>query len=212
MYISVDNYRQMYLDGKDKEIILEEIVKIRHEIAKAKNKLESPANEYDNRSYPLERGVVDVCRDYFEAATSYLSEITGEAAELTEEEKASLIFDSMVDDISCVTLTVGRYLQDKYELTFNGDDAELTELHLGSETLVKKIDSAAAKEIIRSLHIGEWKDNYTPEQYGCTLNEPTKWELRIDYTGGAAPRFYDGIGVFPYNFKSLLRLMNADIV
>lgn len=211
MYISVDSYREMYLDGKDVKAITEEIEKIRREIAKTKNKLESPANVYDSRLYPSQGSVIDIYRGYLNAAFTTLAGLTGEDCEFTEEEKASLIFDTTVDDISCISLTAGSYLQDKYELTFGDEEAEICEMHLEKESVFRKIELTAARETVRSLHLGEWKETYTPEQYGCTLNEPTKWQLRIDYKTGAVPRFYDGAGVFPYNFDVLVHLLGADI-
>ena len=212
MYISVENYKEMYLNGKDAAAVAEEIQKIRRQIARAKEKLESPANVYDSYANESETSVIDIYKGYLNAALGHLSALTGLPCELTEEEKASLIFDSTVDDISCITLTAGRYLQDKYELTFNGDVAEICELHLGDDSVCRGIDLSHARKTVKALHIGEWKETYTPEQYGCTLNEPTKWQLRIDYRSGSAPRFYDGFGIFPYNFDVLARLLGADII
>lgn len=211
MYISVENYREMYLKGKDSKVVLDEIEKIRHEIAKIKNKLESPVNSYNSYTHSSEIASIDVFRGYLSAALGYLSEINEEACDFTEEEKASMIFDSTVDGISCITLTVGEYLQDKYELIFGGEEAEILEVHLGGESVSRKINTETAREKIHSLHIGEWHENYSPEKYGCTLNEAVKWQLRIDYKTGAAPRFFDGYGVFPYNFSILARLLGADV-
>lgn len=209
MYISVENYEEIYLKGKDSETVLEEIEKIRREIAKAKTKLESPANVYD--TYPRDESVIDICRKYLASAMKYYSDLTGKACELSEEEKASAIFNSTVSDVSCITLTVGRYLQDKYELTFGSDSAEICEIHLEKEPTVRAVDRKHAMDTVLALNMGEWKESYTPDQYGCTLNEPTKWQIRIDYSGKESPRFFDGFGVFPYNFEVLLKLLGADI-
>ena len=212
MYISVENYREKYLVGKDITALTEEIGKLRREIMKVKNKLESPAGAYDLRSYATESAAIDTYKGYLSAAIERLCEVSGEAPSFTEEEKASLIFDSTVDGISCVTLTVGRYLQDKYELSLGSEEGSVCEIHLDREPVMRSVDPLTAREVIRSLHMGDWKESYTPEQYGCTLNEPTKWQIRIDYNGGSAPRFFDGVGVFPYNFSTLCRLMGADVI
>lgn len=212
MYISVEKYEEMYLKGKSTAQLSDEINKIRREIARAKNKLESPANVYDNYAYPEQTSAIDIYRAYLDTAMKFYAEETGEPYDLTEEEKASLIFNSAVQDISCLTLTVGNYLQDKYELTFRDTNAELVEIHLGEEPKAKVVDAEYARRVIFALRIGEWKETYTPDQYGCTLNEPTKWQLRIDYSTKSAPRFYDGFGVFPYNFEVLAKLLGADIV
>ena len=212
MYISLDNYREIYLKGKSVDQVLDQIEKIRHEISKTKAKLESPANAGNRLAYPSESSVIDVYKGYLNTAMEYVLLLGGEPCDLTEEEKTSQIFDSTVDNISCLTLTVGSYLQNKYELSFSTDKAELCEIHLGSDEVKTEIDFARAREKIRALHIGEWKETYTPEQYGCTLNEPTKWQLRVDYSNGACSRFFDGFGIFPYNFHALAKLLKADII
>ena len=212
MYISVENYKGMYLNGKDAEALRDEIEKLRREIAKVKNKLESPANSYNVRMLSADADAVNVYKGYLSCAIEYLSDISGNSPEYTEEEKASMVFDSAVGDISCITLTAGRYLQNKYELVLTDDKAILTELHLDEEAVSREINIIAARETIRSMHFGEWRESYLPEHYGCTLNEPTRWQLRVDYLSGSAPRFFDGVGVFPYNFSSLARLFGADVV
>ena len=212
MYISVNNYKEKYLVGKSAAAISDEIVKLRREILKVKNKLESPAGAYDFRSYSNESTAIDIYKEYLFAAVYHLASLTGESPAFTEEEKSSFVFDSVVDDVSCLTLTVGRYLEKKYELDLSGSEASVREMRLESDAVQKSVDIAYAREVIRGLHLGEWKESYTPEQYGCTLNEPVRWQLRLDYANGSAPRFFDGVGVFPYNFSVLCRLLGADII
>ena len=212
MYISTENYEQMYLKDKDEKTIALEVEKLRREIDRVKTKLESPAYVRDSLAYPPESAVIDVYREYFELAADRLASLKGVTSVLTEEEKTSKIVNSMVEDISCLTLTVGRYLQDKYELKIEHNEAEIFKTRLGEGTTRKAVDKASALKVITSLYMGEWKEIYTPEQYGCTLNEPTRWEVRIDYVGKKSPRFYDGIGVFPYNFNILTDFLGADII
>ena len=211
MYISVESYEEMYLNNKDVAAIEREVEKIRSEISRLKMKMESPAYCYSQGGAPLDVEVVEIYRAYFEKAAEVLSDKLGGVCVLTEEEKAANIVDSMVDDISCLTLTVGQYLENKYELALGSDVAAVTEIHLGEAPTVRYVDSAAMLRAIRGMHFGEWKQNYLPEQYGCTLNEPIKWQVRIDYSGGAAPRFYDGLGIFPYNFSTLCKLLGAEV-
>ena len=202
----------MYLKGKDAKNVLGEIEKIRREMAKIKAKLESPANAYDVYTYTSDCALIEVLRGYLAAARESLAEISENGLDYTEEEKASLIFDSSVDSISRLTLTVGKHFENKYELVLDGESATLVRTLSGKDSVEIDMNSAAAREKIRALHMGEWKESYLPEQYGCTINEPTKWQVRLDYSGSAAPRFYDGVGVFPYNFDALSRLLGAEIL
>ena len=209
MYISVESYEAMYLNNKDVSVLEREVEKLRVEIARLKTKLESPAHRYSG--FSDDNGVVEIYRSYFDKAAEYLSEKLGGISVLTEEEKVARIIDSMTDDIECVTLTVGMYLENKYELNFSADHAEITEIHLGEAPITREGNKVILLEALRALHLGEWKANYLPEHYGCTLSEPTKWQVRIDYSGSAAPRFYDGLGIFPYNFSALCKMLGAEV-
>lgn len=211
MYISVESYEEMYLNNKDVAEIEREVEKIRGEIARLKMKIESPAYLYATKSFPTDDKVIEIYRAYFNKATEVLSAKLGVACVLTEEEKVARLVDSMTDEIECLTLTIGRYLENKYELSFDSDSAKITELHLGEAAKIRVGNRDELLSALRELHIGEWKANYLPEQYGCTLNEPTKWQVRLDYRGGAAPRFYDGLGIFPYNFTALCKILGAEV-
>lgn len=211
MYISVETYEEMYLKGKDAETVGREVEKLRNEIARIKRKMESPSYVYAERSYPSDDRVIEICRGYFERAASALAELLGVESVLNEEEKSAKFVDAMSEDISSLTLTVGRYLENKYEIYFTPSSAKITALHLGEEPTVTEAERDLLMDGIAALHLGEWRQLYLPEDYGCTLNEPTKWQLRVEYYGGAAPRFYDGLGIFPYNFSSLCKLLGAEI-
>ena len=209
MYISVESYEEMYLKEKEESEVSSEVEKLRREIAKLKKKMEAPSYIYEEKSFPNDIDVIGIYRSYLARATLKLSELRGGVSVLTEEERSAALFNSLTRDIACLTLTLGRHFQHKYELILDGK-ACVREIHLGGRTATREIDAESCISDIISLGLGEWKREYLPEQYGCTLSEPTKWQLRIDYKGGIAPRFFDGLGIFPYNFDRLLKLLGAE--
>ncbi len=212
MYISVDAYEEMYLKGKDAQEVEAEIKKIRNEISKIKRKMEMPSYVYASKSFPTDEQVIEICRGYLEKGRDVLKSLLGTDDVLTEEEKVAWYVDSMTEKITCVTLTVGRYLEYKFELDFTESGALIKKIQLDADTVVEEHDRKSLISGIYALHLGEWKQSYLPEDYSCTLSEPTKWQLRIDYSGGAAPRFYDGFGIFPYNFSALCKLLGANVI
>lgn len=212
MYISVDTYEELYLKGKDRETLECEVEKLRNEISRIKRKMEMPYYIRSNTAFPTDEQVIEICRGYFEKATLYLKDALDNADILTEEERAAAYVDSMTKNISCVTLTVGRYLQEKYELDLTDKCAKLTRVRLGGDSLTEEKEKEPIYDALYSLRLGEWRQSYLPEDYGCTLSEPVRWQLRIDYFGKAAPRFYDGLGIFPYNFNALCKLLGADVI
>ena len=211
MFITVDDYEAMYLKERCEDEILAEVKKLRREIAKIKRKAESPSFMHDAKEFPTAADKVAVYRAYLRRANSCLFE-KYEISVASESERASEIFDSMIESISCLTLTAGVYLERKYEISITPSGAVLSKQTLGEEKISKEVDREKIISSFESLFVGEWESVYLPENYGCTLNEPIKWQLRIDYSGGAAPRFYDGFGIFPYNFRGLQKIFEADII
>ena len=212
MYISVDVYEEMYLENKGADTVFSEVNKLRREIARLKNKMESPTYTVDSKKVPSDLETVGIYREYLLRAESVLSQITGDLGVLDEERKSALYFDSNIESVVCLTLTIGRYFEHKYELRFSDLGAKIFELHLGEEPTSRDVDENYVKAAILSLHLGEWSDVYTPEKYGCNLSEPVKWQLRVDFDNGAAPRYFDGRGVFPYNFSIVEKLFAIDII
>lgn len=212
MFISVDTYEEMYLKDKDAKVVENEVQKLRNEISRIKRKMEMPSYVYSEKRFPTDDQIIEMCREYFKKAIEVLGSFIGADNALTEEEKSAALTDSMTYDISCLTLTVGRHFEYKFELDISDLGARIMKTRLGEETTVEEKDRDAMLSGIYALHLGEWKASYMPQDYECTLNEPVKWQVRIDYYGAAAPRFYDGVGIFPYNFSMLCKLLGAEWV
>jgi hypothetical protein len=210
MYIGVENYKELYLNNKDEAQIQNEIEKIKREIEKLKFKMESPSYAYEKRTYPSERDTIVILRKYLDAAHSTLAKLHPDKIYASIEEMKSDTFDLTVNDISTVTLTVGAHFQYKYDIHLSESLVKIREVHIGKDILMSENNPEYVRSKILDLKLGEWKREYLPEQYGCTLSEPVKWQLRIEYSGGSAPRFFDGLGIFPYNFDDLLDLFGID--
>ncbi len=210
MNISVECYEELYLNGKDTESIASEVENIRRHIARVKYEMEAPAFSYENRFYPSLLADIEICRKYLSSAIQALNKLKAGVDFLSEEEKASLIFDGECRRIAKLSLTLGRYFEKKYELIFGEASATVMRLKLEEEPEFFDIDLEEAISQIYELHMGEWQEFYRPEDYSCTLNEPCKWHLKIEYKDGIAPRVFEGIGIFPYNFASLCKLLGAE--
>ena len=211
MYISTANYEEMYLKGKSEEEVFLELSKIRREMERLKNKMESPTYSPDIHLVPSDMATVGIYRGYLETAQAVLAKIKGVDSVLDENERKAKEMQERLGDISCITLTFGEYLEQKYELTLDGGRALITEIHLGKNPISKEISFDSAMNFIKEIHIGEWRDVYSVEEYGCSLNEPIKWQVRIDFGNKYAPVFYDGLGVFPYNFDLVCKFFGAEI-
>jgi len=212
MFISADCYRELYLDDKDEAAVCSEVEKIRTEIRKLKDKMETPSYRAEIHPYPSEADTVVAYREYLFSALERLSELSDGKTVMTPEEESSFAFNETVDFISAVTLTQGRYLQYKHELSFSDDVAYLKTFHLDYEPTVKEVTASEMRLGIKKLYLGEWKSSYSYDKYGYAVNDAVRWQLRIDYSNKKAPVFFDGVGIFPYNFDDLLRLLEAEMI
>ena len=212
MFISAQCYEELYLDGKDEKAILAEVEKIRKEIAKLKQKMESPSYRAEIHPYPSEGDTVAKYREYLERALDKLSAINHRDSFRTPEEEHSRAFNAKIDRISALTFNQGRYLQYKHELSFESGAAYLKTFHLDSEPTVKEVDEEKMRLGIKKLYLGEWKSAYSYDNYGFAVNDATRWHLRVEYVGRERPVFFDGVGIFPYNFDDLLRLFEAEMI
>lgn len=212
MYISVDCYYDIYLKGKDKKAVLEEIEKLRAQIARIKLKMESPSYSVEINPYSTDASDIAQYREYLHTAVSVMKSSFSIPCKdiLTESEVADIEFNKNVDNISSVILTMGRYMQYRYELSLSEHTAVLKTEHLNSEVSEKDVDIADARDMLRELHLGEWKEKYTSDCYGYSLSEPTLWKLRVEFRNGIKPFYSEGVGIFPHNFNLLCRLMGVD--
>ena len=201
----------MYLDGKDTAAVEREVRHLRAEIARRKEKMESPATAFEERRFPTPGVNVSICREYLNLALDYLSEINGGSDVRSEEEKAASIIESLNSKIKAITLSVGTDSQKVYKISISENSAHLIANTAGEAISSSELDRFGVMEVIDGLRMSEWKAEYTPEQYGCSLTSPAAWMVTVDYNDGIASREYRGRGVTPYNFDILLRLMGAEI-
>ncbi|MBR2650484.1 MAG: hypothetical protein IKD45_02375 [Clostridia bacterium] len=212
MYISTDCYYDIYLKGKDKKTVISEIVKLRSEIERIKLKMESPSYSAIIDPYSSDASDISKYREYLHSALRVMENDFSVPSDelLTQTEKRDREFSEKIGDISLVILTLGRYLQYRYELSLTEHSATRRGGRIGSEQAEEIVDIGEAREALSLLHLGEWSERYTSESYGYPLSEPTLWKLRVEYKSGAKAFYSEGAGIFPHNFNLLCRLMGVD--
>ena len=208
MLISTSRYYEMYIKGKDAKYIAKQVDEIKRGIKALKHRMENPGYRYENGEANLEMSQIKASREYLAEAVSALREVG--AYETTEEDLREESIQSMNGDVVRLTLTGGVYLEKKHIAELSEDGAKLTVSVLHGEEHEYPLDIEDARRTLDELHIGEWHDTYSPEDYGCAFSEAERWQLRIDYSGNLSPAFFDGVGVYPYNFDRLARLLKYE--
>lgn len=208
MFIDAEVYSELYLKDKSEESIRSEIEKLRDEISKIKERAENPLVEPDPLEYPTAHDTVALYREYMNKASAALMALTGDDG-LTEEEKSARYVDSFICEIRRISLTVGVELQEKYVLTV-GDNFTSLSRCVGGECENTEPSREKAISVLEALHMGEWRDRYSVEDFGMLVGDTFSWELKVEYRGSSAPRIYTGKGMFPYNFRLLARLLSVN--
>ncbi|MBQ7332996.1 MAG: hypothetical protein IJW38_01435 [Clostridia bacterium] len=209
MLLSAETYRDMYLEGKDESSVKEEAVKLRREIARLKYKMESPSYPFETHPFPSEYDQLSACRSYLNEANERLLAL-GVTPEYSEEELLNRDFSNNADCIRKVSLAIGTYLDHCYELRIYDSEATLCRISGGNKSVEVSLDREKVISSLLTLNMGEWRDSYLPEHYGSSFSEPVRWRLLIEFSNSFAPRFYEGVGVFPYNFDKLKRLLGVE--
>ena len=172
----------------------------------ASNSAIADAVPFETHPFPSESDQLTACRSYLSEAYESLK-LSGIPIEPTEEELLEENFEENASAIRKVSLAIGTYLDRCYELRIYDEEARLCRIADGIKSVEVSLDKDKALRTLLDMHIGEWRDTYLPEHYGSSFSEPTRWRLLIEFSNGHAPRFFEGVGVFPYNFEKIKKLL-----
>lgn len=211
MHISVESYEEMYLSNKDEKAVKYEIENIRNQIKKLKADMENPAN-YDAEYKSREKlQLIETYRSYLARAYARLAELCPELDFRTDEELRASKIDGASEDIAKVTLYIGAYYERKNEVRIGDVSAMLTKVTLESDVEYYDIDRSAVLGALKNIRFGEWREKYLPGDYGCSLTDPIRWQVNVEYYGDMPPMKFVGEGVYPYDFGNLLKLMDTEL-
>lgn len=78
----------------------------------------------------------------------------------------------------------------------------------GKETVEEySVDRKTFIDTLRSLHLTEWKAQYSPSEYGLTVLDGFSWTLEIDFSNETQPFIVTGDNMLPYNSHTLAKLL-----
>lgn len=65
-------------------------------------------------------------------------------------------------------------------------------------------------DILKRLHIGEWRRHYDTSRFGIHVLDGFEWEIQIHYNNGKRPVKISGCNACPYNFRRLTDCLEID--
>ena len=219
--LTVDQYYQKYLKGKEGLEVVSNIHELRDEIEKLKETIENPNN---NRNIlDNEINLLQVLREYHCKAEETLLNL-GENYTPSKLEQQDMDFNENLYALAKVTLSQHCFLGTSYgceiELQDNCFKIEVStfpllvdeksnrpKLEPYSEHLYNK-DRFLSE--MKELHIGEWREEYDIERFGCIVMDGVQWDLEFVFSNGFGPITINGNNSYPYNFNEFEKLFEID--
>ena len=217
MMISPEGFYESELKGKDHEVILRVISRLKRKIAALKRTMEHPNYGTEAITMPSESTRLWCTRLYLERAKEALAEV-GAPYEPTAAGLRVMDFDANIGNISKITLNIGGYISGNRTYTVRLDE----QLHFWVEDMFMPTptnfdipaDYPMTKEAFlvsfAELHVGEWRKYYSPERFGYVVLDGTQWELTIEYSNGRKAFTSGGSNSYPYNFQKLTELFGIE--
>lgn len=214
MMISPEGYYEEYLKGKNEKQIMTAIRGLKQQIGRLKNIMESP--DYGNGAIvkPSESTRLWCTRMYLDRAKQALADVGGAYTPSKAEQKAEL-FDASIPAIYRVIFSIGGFFGAYETRTFTLDEEQL---HFDVDhSIISKpsnlpidqdypCDKEEFLDVIRDLHVGEWRTNYMNPD----VLDGTQWELTIEFSNGHRPFKTGGSNAYPYNFAALQELFGVE--
>lgn len=217
MMISPEGFYESEIKGKDHAGILRVISRLKREIAALKHTMEHPDYGTEVIMHPSESTRLWCTRLYLERAKEALAEV-GEPYEPTAAELRVMDFDTNIENISNITLSIGGFFSGNRTYTVRLED----KLHFWVEDMFMSTptnfdipeDYPMTKEefldSFAELYVGEWGKYYSPERFGYVVLDGTQWELTIEYSNGRKAFTSGGSNSYPYNFQKLTELFGIE--
>lgn len=221
MMMSPDSYYEFHLSDKSEAELLSEIRRLKREMNRLKNTMEHP--DYANHVVvcPSEATQLNCLREYLQKAKLALSDI-GASYIPTKTEIKQQEFVSKIGDIKEIVFSIGGYCSGWSTYTITIADSELiaTVQERGSDPLPFSIENENGDplsveelwQIIKDLHIEEWKTNYTLRRFGYEVLDGTQWELILSYDRKRNFHKVYGDNSYPYNFDEFLSCFGIEFV
>ncbi len=207
MHLRAEHYNQC-IKNQSNDTLTMHILRLQKEQRRLIREIE---NKEFGKPRPLnENDEADIARYrwYIQDSLSVLDK-RGKELVLDERERAALQFQKDISSISRLVFYIGGYLggHEKYEITIEADNAYISyslsdTLSIPPLILIEpdSIKKEEFLEFIRSLHMGEWQQDYTTGPNEYMMYNSIFWDV-IVYYDNSEKREFGGLNAFPYNFS-----------
>ena len=218
MMISPESYYEENLKGKTREQIMTAIRGLKQEIGRLKNIMESPEYGIKEIVHPSEDTRLHCTREYLERARQAYAEAGGTYT-LSKSEQKAADFDANIDAICKITFSIGGFFGGyrSYVVELTDGLKAYTKIWEGEEQLSlwdvyneEPFRKDTFIDVLKDLHIGEWRRRYSTERFGYTVCDGTQWELEFEYNNGYKPVRFNGDNSYPYNFDKFQMLFGVE--
>ena len=201
MMISPETFYEERLKKRTKEEVLVVIDELKTQIAKLKNDIEK-SNYFEKEllTQPSEDVQIIMNREYLEHAKTAFAEAGGEYNPSIME-LADQRFNANIQNITKIEFEKGYFVGPRDKKTFSVSEMADT-------------DKEMFLDALKDLHLGEWRKNYSSDDYGVCILDGEFWDLKISFSNGQTPATFHGDNAYPYNFDRFLEVIedNFDVL
>lgn len=207
MMMSSESFYEENLKGRSTEEISAQIDGLRREIAELKAALRSPDHYSEPQIMPSKDVQLAMALDYFDIAkTAFIA--AGGKFSPTDDEKKAIKFDSKLDSLTEINLTIESFFEGAktFTATVSGNRVVVTRKPFlqpdNEQKQSYEYEKSAFIASLRALHIGDWDC-----EYSCpTVLDGEQWRLSLKFSDGAEAEFR-GQNAYPFSYNALCSLM-----
>ncbi len=179
------------LNTKNPYKILKIINSTKRRMAKLKRIMEHP--NYKVTTCPSELTMYKCDRDFLEKAISDYICLTGDY-KFTKPELKDIKFNENINDLLKITYRTGAM------------PSSCVESLILDLTTICEEEKHNLLNLIKDLHVGEWRKSYSPERFGMCVLDGIGWDVTFEFTNGKKVTC-EGNNAFPYNFQEFVDIL-----
>lgn len=205
--ICPETYYEMNLKGKNKEEILKEIHSLKREINRCIRRLEDP--DYEGPIFCPGDDVIIKCDwEYLDKAKQAYAEAGG-VYEPTRKELYAEEFNRALDNLFSLEFINGtvRSFNEPVRCIVHDNVVDITYDSSRTEKCAWK--KGEFIQVLRDIHIGEWKHSYEFHSKKYGIMDENAWRLEFTFKSGHIKKF-QGENAYPWNFNDFRELLVAD--
>lgn len=200
--MSLEMFHEQILKGKNPQEVYELIEDFKIEMIFLKVQIEQ--KNILKLTLPPEDMVSKIknYRFYIEDSYRYIESLNGEV-NWAEEDAFTQNFQKSIPFIEKIDYSEND--KNLCEILFDEDSVRITQ----NKETVPSIDKEFFLNALSELHMGEWREVYTANDYGLDSINGFSWKIKVYFKYDMDTVLFTGTDAYPYNYKTFKQLIQG---